>query len=25
MVRDANCFHHFKDGNCSCMEYWWCQ
>jgi pentatricopeptide repeat protein len=22
MVRDANCFHHFKDGNCSCMDYW---
>jgi len=22
MVRDVNCFHHFKDGVCSCMDYW---
>jgi pentatricopeptide repeat protein len=22
MVRDVNCFHHFKDGICSCMDYW---
>ncbi|CAK9266173.1 unnamed protein product [Sphagnum jensenii] len=22
MVRDANCFHHFEDGVCSCMDYW---
>jgi hypothetical protein len=22
MMRDANCFHHFKDGVCSCMDYW---
>jgi pentatricopeptide repeat protein len=22
MVRDANRFHHFKDGVCSCMDYW---
>jgi hypothetical protein len=21
MVRDANCFHHFEDGVCSCMDY----
>jgi pentatricopeptide repeat protein len=22
MVRDANRFHHFKDGVCSCLDYW---
>jgi pentatricopeptide repeat protein len=22
MVRDANRFHHFKNGVCSCMNYW---
>eukprot|EP01018_Ginkgo_biloba_P034138 Gb_28038 [translate_table: standard] len=22
IVRDANRFHHFKDGLCSCMDYW---
>ncbi|KAM7518070.1 hypothetical protein LguiB_017032 [Lonicera macranthoides] len=22
IVRDANRFHHFKDGCCSCQEYW---
>eukprot|EP01018_Ginkgo_biloba_P018936 Gb_33117 [translate_table: standard] len=22
VVRDANCFHHFKDGLCSCGDYW---
>jgi len=22
MVRDANCFHHFENGVCSCMDYW---
>ena len=22
IVRDANRFHHFKDGNCSCNDYW---
>ncbi|CAO2841613.1 unnamed protein product [Amaranthus hypochondriacus] len=22
IVRDANRFHHFKDGNCSCGDYW---
>lgn len=22
IVRDANRFHHFKDGACSCNEYW---
>jgi hypothetical protein len=22
VVRDANRFHHFKDGQCSCGEYW---
>jgi hypothetical protein len=22
MVRDADCFHHFEDGVCSCMDYW---
>ena len=21
-VRDANRFHHFKDGECSCKDYW---
>jgi hypothetical protein len=21
-VRDANCFQHFEDGVCSCMDYW---
>jgi len=21
MVRDANCFHHFQDGECSCRDY----
>jgi len=21
-VRDANHFHHFEDGVCSCMDYW---
>jgi hypothetical protein len=21
VVRDANCFHHFEDGVCSCMDY----
>ncbi|BFG30896.1 hypothetical protein CerSpe_171700 [Prunus speciosa] len=21
-VRDRNRFHHFKDGNCSCRDYW---
>ncbi|CAM6016321.1 unnamed protein product [Sphagnum balticum] len=21
-VRDANRFHHFEDGVCSCMDYW---
>jgi hypothetical protein len=25
MVRDANHFHHFEDGVCSCMDYWRCQ
>jgi hypothetical protein len=25
MVRDANRFHHFQDGECSCRDYWWCQ
>jgi hypothetical protein len=24
-VRDANHFHHFEDGVCSCKDYWWCQ
>ena len=22
VVRDANRFHHFKDGVCSCGDYW---
>ncbi|KAL5999208.1 putative pentatricopeptide repeat-containing protein [Asimina triloba] len=22
VARDRNRFHHFKDGNCSCMDYW---
>eukprot|EP01018_Ginkgo_biloba_P004402 Gb_37836 [translate_table: standard] len=22
VVRDANCFHHFNDGICSCGDYW---
>eukprot|EP01018_Ginkgo_biloba_P031733 Gb_22996 [translate_table: standard] len=22
VVRDANRFHHFKDGHCSCQDYW---
>jgi hypothetical protein len=22
MVRDANRFHHFQDGECSCRDYW---
>jgi hypothetical protein len=22
ILRDANRFHHFKDGFCSCREYW---
>eukprot|EP00250_Pteridium_aquilinum_P021459 c25130_g3_i1 orf=649-3297(-) len=22
MVRDSHCFHHFKDGGCSCHDYW---
>eukprot|EP01018_Ginkgo_biloba_P010117 Gb_21745 [translate_table: standard] len=22
IVRDANRFHHFKDGVCSCLDYW---
>ncbi|CAK9196049.1 unnamed protein product [Sphagnum troendelagicum] len=22
IVRDANCVHHFKDGLCSCRDYW---
>eukprot|EP01018_Ginkgo_biloba_P001182 Gb_13952 [translate_table: standard] len=21
-VRDSSCFHHFKDGQCSCGDYW---
>jgi hypothetical protein len=21
IVRDANCFHHFEDGLCSCRDY----
>jgi len=25
MVRDANCFHPFKDGVLSCIDCWWCQ
>ncbi|XWS38876.1 hypothetical protein CRYUN_Cryun18bG0001000 [Craigia yunnanensis] len=23
IVRDRNRFHHFKDGECSCKDYWW--
>jgi hypothetical protein len=23
--RDANRFHHFENGVCSCMDYWWFQ
>ncbi|KAL0323489.1 UNVERIFIED_CONTAM: Pentatricopeptide repeat-containing protein, chloroplastic [Sesamum angustifolium] len=22
IARDRSRFHHFKDGNCSCMDYW---
>jgi hypothetical protein len=22
IVRDRNRFHHFKDGSCSCLDYW---
>ncbi|CAN6704297.1 unnamed protein product [Malus baccata var. baccata] len=22
ILRDSNCFHHFKEGNCSCDDYW---
>ncbi|XVE73913.1 hypothetical protein DITRI_Ditri11bG0156800 [Diplodiscus trichospermus] len=22
ILRDSNCFHHFKDGQCSCGDYW---
>lgn len=22
IVRDRNRFHHFKDGECSCKDYW---
>ncbi|XP_059655622.1 pentatricopeptide repeat-containing protein At5g48910-like [Cornus florida] len=22
VVRDSNRFHHFKEGSCSCMDYW---
>lgn len=22
VMRDANRFHHFKDGNCSCGDFW---
>jgi hypothetical protein len=22
VARDANHFHHFKDGSCSCGDYW---
>ena len=22
-VRDTNRFHHFKNGECSCKDYWW--
>ncbi|XP_077234567.1 tetratricopeptide repeat (TPR)-like superfamily protein [Tasmannia lanceolata] len=22
VLRDANCFHHFRDGMCSCRDYW---
>ncbi|PKU69423.1 Pentatricopeptide repeat-containing protein [Dendrobium catenatum] len=22
LVRDVNRFHHFRNGSCSCMDYW---
>jgi hypothetical protein len=22
-VGDAKVFHHFRDGCCSCRDYWW--
>ncbi|KAF8380303.1 hypothetical protein HHK36_027785 [Tetracentron sinense] len=22
ILRDANCFHHFSEGTCSCTDYW---
>jgi pentatricopeptide repeat protein len=22
ILRDSNCFHHFRDGKCSCGDYW---
>ncbi|OVA15413.1 Pentatricopeptide repeat [Macleaya cordata] len=22
IIRDSNRFHHFRDGSCSCMDYW---
>lgn len=22
IVRDRNRFHHFKEGSCSCLDYW---
>lgn len=22
ILRDSNCFHHFREGTCSCGEYW---
>ncbi|KAI9086976.1 hypothetical protein K1719_031137 [Acacia pycnantha] len=22
ILRDSNCFHHFKEGECSCGDYW---
>ena len=22
ILRDSNCFHHFKEGECSCEDYW---
>lgn len=22
ILRDANCFHHFSEGSCSCKDYW---
>ncbi|CAN8280623.1 unnamed protein product [Cochlearia groenlandica] len=22
ILRDSNCFHHFRNGNCSCGDYW---
>ncbi|XP_052191779.1 pentatricopeptide repeat-containing protein At2g03880, mitochondrial isoform X2 [Diospyros lotus] len=22
ILRDSNCFHHFKEGTCSCGDYW---